>query len=261
MKELLLMCGGNKPQAAIYLLYKYNILDACLKYDNEEALLNAVNLSILLGYILENKIYDIEYKTLYIDLLALPYRKFKIKVGKDEMYVSEYIIKESLKLPNDYIREIKILSENIEPFMKYVEENNYDRLTCGKLIRKIKGVYVQKLIIISICESYVKDNSNSLKEELNIDVLSSIIKRYKNFENYLEKENLLNIDNLKPLYDGNEIQKLLQIKKGKEIGILMEALIEEQIKSPEMDHEQASIFLKIKRKEIENLSDINKKKK
>ena len=55
---------------------------------------------------------------------------------------------------------------------------------------------------------------------------------------------------MQPLVDGMEMIKELNMKPGKEIGILIECLIEEQICNLQMTKEFAIEFLKIKRDEI-----------
>jgi len=61
---------------------------------------------------------------------------------------------------------------------------------------------------------------------------------------------LLHVDELKPLFSGQEIIQLLNLKPGKEIGKLLELLIDEQIKDQNMNKEIAKDFLGKKKEEI-----------
>ena len=72
---------------------------------------------------------------------------------------------------------------------------------------------------------------------------------------------MLHIDELKPLYNGKEIIKLLNIKPGKEVGKLLEILIDEQIKEPNISKESALELLNKKKEEIcvNNNNDNSKK--
>ena len=67
------------------------------------------------------------------------------------------------------------------------------------------------------------------------------------------------------MFDGNEIIKILKIKPGKIIGILIESLINIQIEEPKITKEEAINFLTKKRNqlnflELENEQKSNKKK-
>ena len=86
--------------------------------------------------------------------------------------------------------------------------------------------------------------------EIDDNTLSPIIKKYQTFLNYIAKENLLHVDELKPLFSGQEIIQLLNLKPGKEIGKLLELLIHEQIKDQNMNKEIAKDFLGKKKEEI-----------
>ena len=73
---------------------------------------------------------------------------------------------------------------------------------------------------------------------------------------------MLHIDELKPLYNGQEILELLNMKPGKQIGKLLELLIEEQFKDPNITKESALDFLNKKKEELcknTNDNDNNKK--
>ena len=61
---------------------------------------------------------------------------------------------------------------------------------------------------------------------------------------------MLHIDKMKPLFNGKEILDLLNMKAGKEVGILLDYLLEEQIKDPKLDKDQAIEFLQKKKEEI-----------
>ena len=61
---------------------------------------------------------------------------------------------------------------------------------------------------------------------------------------------MLHIDKMKPLFNGKEILNLLNIKAGKEVGVLLDFLLEEQIKDPKFDKTQAIEFLQKKKEEI-----------
>jgi hypothetical protein len=242
------MLSGNKPYCAIYLLYKLNILDACLKVEQagEVDYTTAVNLCITLGYINEYLGIPVNMpKITYQALLTLPLVKYNIKVGKETLNGSKYAIKESLKQPTDYIKDISIIIDNLSNLNQYISKGAYDRLTSGKLIKTIKSINLDNLILASICYEYVitVNATDKLIENIETETLSQIIEKHKKWENYINQENLKNVDTMKPILDGERIQKEFNLKKGKEIGVLLDALIEEQIANPYMNEETSKIFI------------------
>ena len=75
---------------------------------------------------------------------------------------------------------------------------------------------------------------------------------------------MLHIDQLKPLFNGKDLLGILNIESGKEIPIFIEFLLDEQIKNPKLNREEAIEKLKNKKEELgSNISydDKNKNKK
>ena len=61
---------------------------------------------------------------------------------------------------------------------------------------------------------------------------------------------MLHLDQIQPVLKGKEIIDILNIKSNKEIQILNEFLIEEQIKNPKLNKIEAVELLKKKKNEI-----------
>ena len=70
------------------------------------------------------------------------------------------------------------------------------------------------------------------------------MKKYGDFYKFLIDEHLDKINEMKPLLNGKDIKKELNISDGKQIGILLSYLIEEQIKNPKITKDEAIIVLK-----------------
>ncbi len=319
------MLEGNLPQCSIYLLYKYKIIDACLKIpfgienlSNKELIENEIDNSMKLvklgSYLLEEeftktqlifnkKIFKEENlldekkieilkeykKSIYLALLTFTFKKYEKKITKKEsLNGSKLIYKESLKLSNELLREITIFSTSVEDIVSFInnQENinkEFSRLNNAKLIRKIKNPYFLKSVFLAICYEnlefinmlFTGDENKKLslnknfienfilrdleiKESKNVEEFKMIrenyfyiLNKYENWMNNLIKENLLDIDNLKPIFDGVAIQKILNIKAGKSLGILMESLIEFQILKGNLNEAEAAQYLKDKLKEIQ----------
>ena len=213
-----LMLEGNRPQSSIYLLYKYNILDACLKLpmgiENlsdkntlEIEINNTLKLVKLGTFLLENdfilenlillkaeknlsldkrlELFKDFKKSIYLALLSITFRNYSKKQGKEMINGSKLIYKESLKLCNEHIKEITIFSTSVDEIISFVnnEENfqpNLSRLNNARIIRKIKNPYFLKSIFLAICIE-------------NLNFMNKIISKNSN-----EKiEDLKNLDNYK----------------------------------------------------------------
>jgi len=280
-KELFKIINMDNSSFAIAYLYEYNLLDAVLqpnkynsnnKYNFDNLFLLTTNLYILGEYILKKmKIFDKEINSDNFNkidfgllLLTLCFRNMQVKFGKENTTINKLILRETFKTANEYIKENQIMNENFDELISLVNGDNYERLSIGKLLRKIHYKNIIKILLAGICYDYI--NTVNLKElifEINNNTLNPIIKKYQTFFNYIVKENLLHIDELKPLFSGKDIIELLNIKPGKEIGKLLELLIEEQIKDQNMNKEIAKDFLGKKREEIllnQNNSNSNKDK-
>jgi tRNA nucleotidyltransferase/poly(A) polymerase len=148
--------------------------------------------------------------------------------------------------------------------MKYnIENNNFDLNLIKQNIKNKLNTQTNE--INQLLKIFKSNENNKIIYEINENILNEIIIKYKNFYNFIKNENLLHIDNLKPLFDGNEIIKILKIKPGKIIGILIESLINIQIEEPKITKEEAINFLTKKRNqlnflELENEQKSNKKK-
>ena len=267
-KELFKILNMKYSSFAIAYLYEFNLLDTILKakeydttnkYSFDNLFLSTANIYILGEHLLENKkIFDtginsenfnkIDFGLL---LLTVYFRKMQVKFGKENISINKLIIRESFKASNDYIRENQIMNENIDDIMALINKNNYERLSIGKLLRKIHYKNIVKILLASICYEYIdKIDFKELIYDINEDILQPIIDKYKFFYDYIVKENMLHIDEMKPLFNGQDIIKILDIKPGKIIGKMIEALIDEQIKEPNLTKEEATDFLMKKKDEI-----------
>ena len=115
----------------------------------------------------------------------------------------------------------------------------------------------------SIAYEYVEKNQlNNLLDNIDNNCLENIIEKNKRFFNYIKNEDMMHIDKMKPLFNGKELLDKLNMKAGKEIGILIEYLLDEQIKDPKLSKDDAIELLKKKKDEIvinvnENTNDKN----
>ena len=119
------------------------------------------------------------------------------------------------------------------------------------MARKITYKNILPTLFACIAYEYIeKVELNMVLSELDENILQKIIDKNKNFFGFILNEDMLHIDKMKPLFNGKEILDLLNMKAGKEVGILLDCLLEEQIKDPKLDKDQAIEFLQKKKEEI-----------
>ena len=249
-KELSLMMESFYAYSSIYMLFKFKLLESCLKFDEgkKEDYIKCVNMMIL-GNCLKEKFWSNfnkqEVKILNYSLLTSPFKIYERKIKKNNEIGSKIILSQILKIPNNEVNDIISIINNIIIIKKLILENKLERLTIGLAFRNIKEKYIKKIIILSICEEYIeKNNQNEIIENLNKETFDLIVKKYEDFYKFLIDENLDKISEMKPLLNGKDIKKELNITDGKQIGTLLTYLIEEQIKNPKITKDEAIIFLK-----------------
>ena len=200
---------------------------------------------------------------MYLLLLTSVFRNYLLKGTKENSSYSKIICKDVLKLPNEETKDITILTSLIDEFISIVNNKAYTRLSIGKLLRNIKYVHLYKMIITSMAIEYISllKDTTSIINIIDQGVMTSISNKYREFIKYCLTENLLHIDDMKPLLDGQAIISTLQISPGKEIGVLLESLVDRQIEMPTMSHSAAVEFLNKKREEIKGkyVTESNKK--
>ena len=285
-KEIKLILQLSNPQSAIYALFKFDLLDSILKiknYNESDMIKNikndiifSVNL-ILIGNFIAKK-FDFFYENnkeifndknyrfnFFLFLLTIPYRNYLVKFAKEKELISvnKLIVKESFKMTNEELKENSIMNQNLDDFINLIN-NKFQRLQIAQIIRQIHSNNLSKEFIAGISFEYIKkiyeNKNNQIIHEINENILNEIVDKYKNFYNFIKNENLLHIDDLKPLFDGNEIIKILNIKPGKIIGILIESLINIQIEDPKISKESAIDFLTKKRNQLKHLESENNQK-
>ena len=249
-KELSCMMENIYAYSSVYLLFKFNLLKSCLKFDEgkNEDYIKCVNMMIL-GNCLNEQFWSNfnkqDVKILNYALLTSPFKNYQRKIKKNNEIGSKIILSQILKIPNNEVNDIMSIINNINIIKKLVFQNKLERLIIGLAFRNIKEKYITKIIILSICEEYIENNNqNEIIENLNKEKFNLILKKYEDFYKYLIDEHLDKINEMKPLLNGKDIKKELNISDGKQIGTLLTYLIEEQIKNPKITKDEAIIFLK-----------------
>ena len=271
-KELYKVFNMNNSSFAIAYLYSFNILDIILltkNYDQENnydnIFLKIANLYILGEYLLEKtKIFEIEmnpenFNKIDYSLLLLTLYFRNIKNNNDNSLMNQQILKFTYKTSTDYLKSNYLMCAYFDELYNLINQENYNRLFIGKVLRKITYKNILPSLYASIAYEYIeKTQLNNLMNDIDNNLLQNIIEKNKRFLSYIINEDMMHIDKMKPLFNGKEILEKLNIKAGKELGILIENLIDEQIKEPKLNKDDAIVLLKKKKDEIGLIVNDNK---
>ena len=251
----------NNVHIAIYLLYKFNLLDLFLYISNfnyekninilKKEEINIVNLFIIANYLLnlenikfdKNKLKFFNVK-LYLSLLNYVYIKY-LKKSNDCVLIN-------LKFPINILKTKNLITKNINYCLEIINKNNYNRIDVGNLIRKIHYeniiLLIYVLITIEYYDNYIKNNSNlNIINNFDLNLILNIHNKYLLFNDYIEKEKLNEIENIKPLLNINELIKEFNLNESNEISNNIRIdIINLQIDNPNISKENLYNQLKCK---------------
>ena len=271
-KEFSKMMENENYFASVYILYKYKYLEYILNVDdndklninidNQQMINSAVNLILIKSNIDKNKDYFEEknnnnssnkynYKILNYACLLLPYKKFEIPEGKNKFSIlSKIIATKKFVLPkteiNDIILKIEGETELIN-LLKKSKEEIFQRYNISQILIKYKYKNFFDIIKLAICEEYFNikcNNNNDIIDEIDINIMNSLFNKYKEIIEFIKKEKMENIENVKPLLDGKEIMKILNMKDGKKLKNYINLIIKEQINNQNMTKDDCINLIK-----------------
>ena len=262
-KEFSKMMENKNYYASVYILYKYkyleyilNIEDINKKYnlniDNKKIIISAINLILIKSYL--DKLYKKEdkynYKILNYSCLLLPYKSYQILEGKNKFSIlSKLIAKEKFVLPKSDINDIILKIEGETEVINLMKKNKneiFNRYNISQILIKYKYKNIFDLIQLAICEEYLNDfiNKDDIIENVDEDIIKKIYEKYNELIEFIKKEKMENIENIKPLLDGKEIMKILNIKDGKKIKNLLNLILSEMINNPNISKEDCINLIK-----------------
>jgi tRNA nucleotidyltransferase/poly(A) polymerase len=244
-KEFENIFKNPNPHIVIYSLYKYELLSSFLHLDlfrnpnhliQDKDLIYIVNLFLVENYLIENfkdkfnnQFYNNNfYVELYSTLLILIFRNF---TNDSNILLSKLLLSH---LFGQNVSLWKISHNLIINFDEFTElkDQNLSRLKIGIYLRKIKGNNLIKMIFISLSNEYVeKFSNNKILNEINKEKLDELFKKYYEIYEFVDKENLFKIDELKPILNGKDILNYFPKTENKQMKFLINSLIEEQIKT------------------------------
>ena len=271
-KEVSKMMENKNYYASFYILYKYKYLDYLLNIDefisnisdkniNSQSLIkSAVNLLLIKSYIDKNKKYLLSneeniniFKILNYSCLLLPYKKYQIPEGKNKSIIlSKKIAMNRLLLPKSETNEIILNIEGeteLINLMQKPKQEFLNRYNLSTYLIKYKYKNFSNIITLAICEEYLtilfkNGESDYIIEDINDTVMNGIYGKYMEIIEYIKNEELENIETIKPLLDGKEIMKILNLKDGKQIKQYINLILKEQINNPNISKEECIDIIK-----------------
>ena len=271
-KEFSKMMENENYFASVYILYKYKYLEYILNVDdndklninidNQQMINSAVNLILIKSRIDKNKDYFEEknnnnssnkynYKILNYACLLLPYKKFEIPEGKNKFTIlSKIIATKKFVLPKTEINDIILKIEGETELMnllKKSKEEIFQRYNISQILIKYKYKNLFDIIKLAICEEYLNikcNDNNDIIEDIDINIMNSLFNKYKEIIEFIKKEKMENIENVKPLLDGKEIMKILNMKDGKKLKNYINLILKEQINNPNMTKDDCINLIK-----------------
>ena len=236
----------------IYLIKNYDS-----EYNFDTIFLKTANLYILSHYLIKKgKIFEniemnesnFNKKDFCFLLLTLYFRD-----KKDHLSVSlnQKILKSTYRASKEYQLENKNMCRNFDVLYNSIKEEKYDRFIIGKALRRISYKNILHILYTCIAYEYIeKLELNSLISEIDENTLRNIIEKNKKFLNYVINEDMLHIDKMKALIPGKDLLEILDLKTDKMVKPLLDYLLDEQIKNPKLDKEQAIELLNKKLEEL-----------
>ncbi len=259
------MFCGPLPCASVKLLYYMHILEDILKIpseiilpqEEEKLLKEAVNMTFISSFYINHKntyltllretgiIKENEHsdflERIFFFCLTRPFENYKTKAKKEKdiMPLSSYIMKVSFVGTNEDNKVSFMFDKNFWTFMQltndYAKTNKIDRVKWGLFIRLCGYCHLKFFFVYGAAIDYrinSKIPENNLVEVIDIELYNYTYEKFAKVAIMLMEENLLHIDDLKPMLSGDEVADILGIKKGKGLGEIMNKCIEYQIDNP-----------------------------
>ncbi|CAG8488975.1 10206_t:CDS:10 [Ambispora leptoticha] len=256
------MIKGPDPLHSFELIHSLDLFDIIFTRPPEKLVIGdmedpikGVNSSKILKWLLsitENKI-DIsprppgEIRSLYLASILLPYANMLVKERKKEIPAAAYVIKNSLKLPNQDVDTTTMLFASIKPLHDAAHKNeeiSLDRLHLGRIIREIGSKWPMALIL-SVAIDLLPELESIKSGNPNENVLRGI-QRYNNLIKRINELGLQECYSLKHIIDGKSIIDLLKIKPGPQLKEYLQSVIEWQFEHPDGTKKECEQYIKEK---------------
>ena len=168
-----------------------------------------------------------------------------VKVKNREQAIVKYIILHSLKLSvhqaefcDRLLCNSKMISDSVQNFC----ESGVNRKSLGLLVREVGSRPLASQWDLSILMAFLID---ALKRypDLSEENILSLLKQYEKLMEAIFAASLQNSYDLRPILDGKSVAKILKMKPGPQIGVILQHLLEWQLGKIDPTEEEAIQYI------------------
>ncbi|CAI5707903.1 unnamed protein product [Peronospora effusa] len=169
--------------------------------------------------------------------VLLPFRDFCVR-DKRRQSVATFVIQDSLKLPHRDAKDVNNVLAHVSKFQAATLDA-FDRAKVGLLLRSIGAQW-------EICHdaALVQELTDSGPVDESADSRASVSKRYFTFISHIRDAGLDGVWELKPLLNGNDLVKLLGVKPGPQMKVLLDRILVWQLSNPRKSRDECIIYFK-----------------
>jgi len=181
--------------------------------------------------------------------LLSPYKNIEIPEKNKNSILSKVMCTKKFSLPKADANEITTIIEGEIEFLNLIKnkgEEIFSRVNLGLYLMKYKYKNFINIIKLVICEEYLNtlNEKEKIIEEIDENTMNKIIDKNIKIIEYIKKEELEKVENIKPLLDGKKIKEIFNVKNGKDIKKYIDILIKEQINNPKLTKEECINLIK-----------------
>lgn len=162
----------------------------------------------------------------------LPFRHLFYRDRKSkQISVVEFVMRESIKFKNKDVTGMTTLLDNVDSFVTLLEQDEPDRLSIGLLLGVTKALWVSCLFLAAVVAQSIDEGQR----------LYSIIVDLKLDDSW----------NARPLFNGRDLIRALELPKGPLIGIYLEEQVKWMLQYPNGTRDECHEHLLLFKKKVD----------
>ncbi|KAK9366337.1 hypothetical protein V1509DRAFT_630041 [Lipomyces kononenkoae] len=153
------------------------------------------------------------------------------------------IVRDSLKLPSSLGTMISNIMKSAAEACCLVRSPGWSRKDAGLFVRQA-GQYWRVVLLCSLASDIEKQLSNQGQESATLqEIINTGTERYSNLTKFIVDNDLTNAWQLKPILDGKEVMKVMELQKGPQIAEFLQKVIEWQFEFPDKNKDDCLEYL------------------
>eukprot|EP00536_Pseudo-nitzschia_multiseries_P013983 jgi/Psemu1/68937/estExt_Genemark1.C_6400007 len=176
----------------------------------------------------------VDKRLVYLAVFVLPYMKLQYVEKQKTKSVVDYMVRDSIKFKNKDAIYVDLVTQNLDETILLFEQHQRQksatdgnatlRLQAGLLLRSAKEMWVTTLLVATVVLSR--------KHEMSLDVAYWYARAKELYETLVIEINLDGCWKTKPLMNGKDLIRFLEVNRGPEIGIYMEEQVKWALTNP-----------------------------